>query len=113
LHNDKIYFHCAKEGQKLDNIKLSPAVCFSAVNFSEPVYNNGDYSTYFESAVVFGRASIVENSDERKEGLFKLTEKYFPDKMNGFENSYSATTDRLEVVAISIERITGKAKKKL
>ena len=34
--DDAIYFHCAKEGHKLSNLKSNNSVCFTAVDSVQP-----------------------------------------------------------------------------
>jgi protein CrcB len=90
--DDKIYFHSAKSGTKIDNIKRNPTVCMSFVgNVHVPEeLNDGSkqdntdstkvfdtrFTTEFESAVVFGTISIVEDKNEKVMGLRLISEKY-------------------------------------
>lgn len=109
--NGTIYVHCAKMGHKLDNIAANPAVSFAVVGKTQPVFEN-NFSTYYESAVVFGKARHVTDEKEKWDSLMALAEKYLPDHMEHAEKyiqgSFAATT----VIAISMDTVTGKAKKK-
>ena len=114
LDNNKIYFHCASVGKKLDNIAGNNNVSFVVVGFTEPVAEEQSYSSYYESAFVSGKANIIENPEEKRSILHILTKKYFPEKMDMFEKSISGgALERTTVAAIEIECITGKAKKKM
>lgn len=103
-----IYFHCAKEGHKLDNIKANSKVSFCVVG--DTMVLPDKFSTAYQSTVVFGRAQIIENEDERIKALFALIDKYSSEyKKEGkeyIEKAASATT----VVRIDIEHITGKGR---
>ena len=113
LDSNKIYFHCAGVGQKLDNIAANNNVTFVVVGQTEPVAEESSYSTFYESAFISGKATIVETPDEKRNILYTLTKKYLPDNMDIFEKSISGgSLERTTVVAIDIEYITGKAKKK-
>ena len=113
LSEHKIYFHCASVGQKIDNITANSNVSFVVVGETQPVVEGHDYSTYYESAFAAGKANIVTDPEEKLNSLRKLTEKYFPERMDVFEQSISGGTfERIHMVAIDIEYITGKSKRK-
>lgn len=112
MDNNTIYLHCARVGHKIDNIQANPNVMFTVVGKTLPVHEGIDYSTFFESAMAFGKARFVEDSDEYKNALYILTEKYFPNGMDTFEKSmakYDFT--KLSVIAIDISHVSGKAKR--
>ncbi|GLC28773.1 pyridoxamine 5'-phosphate oxidase family protein [Clostridium omnivorum] len=107
-YNDAIYFHCAVEGSKLDNIKYNEKVSFCVVGKTKVLPDK--FSTEYESAIVFGRATIIEK-EEKIEILTALIEKYSPDfKKEGLEYIERAA-GATSVVKIGIDRITGKARR--
>ena len=59
-----IYFHCAKTGHKIDIMNENNNVCFSVVTKSDVLEDK--FSSDFKSAVVFGKAYLVEDTDERQ-----------------------------------------------
>lgn len=111
IMENEIYFHCALSGQKLDNIAHEERVCFSVVGKTQPVYDN-NFTTYFESAVVFGKARMIEDLDVKKDVLLKLAEKYLPEYMDMADKAIEGSMSRTAVYAVTINHITGKAKKK-
>ena len=62
-----LYFHCAKSGRKLDALRANPAVSVCAVSRAAVI--PGDFTTDYASAILRGRAEIVEDEGER-EGNF-------------------------------------------
>jgi nitroimidazol reductase NimA-like FMN-containing flavoprotein (pyridoxamine 5'-phosphate oxidase superfamily) len=101
-----IYFHCATEGHKLDNIKANPKISFCVVGDTKVIPEK--FGTAFESVIVFGKAEIIQDKAEKTKGLRALVEKYSPEfKVQGeaYINSDFALT---KVVKIEIEHITGK-----
>src|SRR6056297_1130907 len=52
--NNSIYFHSAKEGHKIDNLKLHQKVSFCVVKNQKPIPEK--LTTKYESIVVFGKA---------------------------------------------------------
>jgi nitroimidazol reductase NimA-like FMN-containing flavoprotein (pyridoxamine 5'-phosphate oxidase superfamily) len=101
-----IYFHCAKVGHKLDNIKINPKVSFCVVGDTKVIPDQ--FSTAFKSIIAFGTAEIIQDNVAKIKGLKALIEKYSPDfKVEGDEyinKDFSLTS----VVKIHIEHITGK-----
>lgn len=103
--NDKIYFHSAKVGHKIDAIMRNPKVSFSIID--EDTIVSEKYTTYFRSVIVFGKARIAEE-DERLEAFQALVEKYSGDQPEEAKHKEIAGCTQAYVIAIDIEHITGK-----
>ena len=70
-----LYFHCAKEGRKLDILKKNDNVCFELCIEGEPVYAketpcNSGY--YYQSVIGNGKMEIVSDVQEKCKGLSLL-----------------------------------------
>lgn len=109
--NEYIYIHSALSGHKLDNIAFNNKVSFSVVEQGEPVFKDNDFSTYFASVIVFGKAEIVEDEQERIYGLKILSEKYLPEYMSEFDKAMDLSGKITKVIKISMDKVVGKAKK--
>jgi len=59
---NKIYFHCARSGHKLDAIRSCDKVSFCVIDMDEVVPET--LSTDYRSVIAFGRAREVENKAE-------------------------------------------------
>ncbi len=105
-YKDCIYFHSAKEGHKIDNIRNNNKVCFSVVGNTQVLQER--FSTKYESVVVFGTAYEIDNN-EKELVLLKLVEKYSPDFIEEGKIYISKAKDATNVIKINIEHITGKA----
>lgn len=103
-----IYFHCAPEGKKLDNIARCPAVCVSAVRHTKLVPER--FTSEFESALATGRCELLENENEKVKVLRGICEKYAASHMEAFEQALANSLFRTAICKITIETITGKAK---
>jgi nitroimidazol reductase NimA-like FMN-containing flavoprotein (pyridoxamine 5'-phosphate oxidase superfamily) len=77
LSGNSIYFHCATEGQKLDNIMHDNRVCLTAVIGASN--QSKKLTMTYESAMAFGTVGIVYAENERLAGLRLLCEKYAAD----------------------------------
>ena len=104
----KIYFHCAKEGHKLDAILRDEKVSFTVVG--EDTIVSEKYTSYFRSVIVFGRARVVEDP-ERTRVLRALAEKYSPDRPAEEREREVSSCTRALIIGIEIEHMTGKQAK--
>ena len=104
--NDKIYFHCAKTGHKLDGIKKNAKVSFCVVDQDQNVPEK--YTTYFRSAIAFGQARILEDPVEIRTAITAIAEKYSPDYKEGIPAEINSSMTSLCIVEITIDHLTGK-----
>jgi len=105
---DAIYFHCAVEGRKLKNIQTNNKVSFCVVGKTEVLPEK--FSTKYESVIVFGEASEV-TGDEKQKGLTELLKKYSFGSMKEGQEYIQRDGHKTRVYKISLESITGKARK--
>ena len=105
--NGKIIIHGAKQGKKMDDIKVNPQVCFE-VDISEIIVSDNpcNYSYRYRSVIANGTAKILDNPIEKLEGLRLLTEKYAPGKGNELNEEH--LKKNLSVVEIMIHNMVGK-----
>lgn len=103
--SNKIYFHCARAGHKLDAIKNNNKVCFTVWNAG--VRKKDDWADYVTSVVVFGRAVIVSEDVVIYEKLKAIGMKYYPSARE-VENEINSALSRVCIVEINIEHMTGK-----
>lgn len=106
LHGDALYIHCALEGHKVENLAHEARVSYCVVASAKVVPEL--LSTLYESAIVFGRAVLVADAEEKHRALMWLTERFSVDETNAAA-ALSKWSDRTTVIRIDIERITGKA----
>src|SRR6056297_2479236 len=109
-HNDRIYFHSAKSGHKVDAIIKNPKVSFAVVDKDKIV--SEEYTSYFSSVIAFGKARIVEG-DEWNDSFMALVEKYSGDMPHGAKHSKVEGCTESLIVAIDVEYITGKVASEL
>ena len=101
----KIYFHCAKEGHKLDAVRADDKVCFTVL--SEPVRNPGEWWNCFTSVICFGRISEL-TSDQMKDRLLRqIGGKYFPEAYN-LEEDMAKNARNALILEITIDPMSGK-----
>ncbi len=101
----KIYFHCARSGHKLDAIRRDPRVCFTVVD--EDTIVPEEYTSYFRSVILFGRAAAVEG-EERTSAFLALAAKYSGSLPEASRREEVARCRQALIIGISIDHMTGK-----
>lgn len=108
--DNKIYFHSARSGHKIDAILQNEKASFCVIYQDHVVAE--EYTTYFKSAIAFGRVHIIEDEIKKRQAILELAKKYHP---NGLE--HEKTIDKefhlLCMLEFDIEHLTGKAAKEL
>lgn len=110
---DKVYFHGAYEGEKIEDIQRDSRVCFEVdidLGYVKAENHACEAGFLYQSVVITGHASIVE---ERKEKLFALEElmkKYQPE--GNYKEFPEDTLARTAVVRIDVNNMTGKERTK-
>lgn len=112
--NDHIfYFHCAGEGEKLDCILSNPVVSLSAVSKCTPKYeeDKNNFTEYYHSAVALGKATFVEDREEKIEALRLICERFLPNYMDHFDDAIERSLSITTIVRIDLtEPPVGKCK---
>jgi nitroimidazol reductase NimA-like FMN-containing flavoprotein (pyridoxamine 5'-phosphate oxidase superfamily) len=101
-----LYFHCAREGHKIDNLGRQNRVCVSCVgDISLPPDH---FTVAYESAIVFGTAEEVTEREERIRALRLICERYTPANMAAFDEEIRKALDATAVWKIHIDEVSGK-----
>ena len=102
-----LYFHCAKVGPKLESIRRCEKASFCVVDRDE--IKPEAYTTYYRSAIAFGRVRILESEEEKRRAIEQLSQKYHPMDTPAHRK---AVIDReyapLCMLAFTVEHMTGK-----
>ncbi len=109
LEGKSIYFHCAPEGFKLDNLRQNNRVSFCVVGHTQVL--PGQFSTAYESALVFGRIACDLSEKERYKALDLLVAKYSSDFTDISKKYISKSFHRTNILRLDIEHLSGKSKK--
>lgn len=106
--DNSIYFHSATEGNKLDNILTNDKVSFCVVGKTSILPDK--FSTKYESVIVFGKTTEVID-DEKNEALLEILNKYSPGFIKQGKAYIQNAGAKTKVIKITIEHISGKARK--
>ncbi|MCK5786712.1 MAG: pyridoxamine 5'-phosphate oxidase family protein [Candidatus Sabulitectum sp.] len=100
-----VYFHCAREGRKIDALRADPQVCLEFdVMHGVSVEKQ---TSYYTSVIARGTAQFVSETDEAKRILEMICLKYLDSSPVITDDMAEATT----VVAVRIDSVTGREKK--
>ena len=103
----KIYIHSAKYGYKIDALKQNDKVCFTAILNSQIIPDK--FTAAFESVVAFGKASFIDDGDEKLTALRTFIERFSPDHQEAGERFIHAAYEKTQIIRIDVEQMTGKA----
>ena len=105
--DNKIYFHCAPKGRKIDILKQNSEVCFELVGDYKIVDHDSacNWTCHYESIIGYGTCSFIQDGDEKKRALDIIMNQYSNADWSYNEKSIRGTT----VVEIAIQEITGKS----
>ena len=105
--NQKIYFHGAKNGHKIDAIQRTAKASFCVIDKDLVVPE--EYTTYFRSVIAFGQIRIIEGDLEKRAAMEKLAIKYAPeDTAANRDDAISRGGNLICMLEMKIDHITGK-----
>jgi len=106
-----IYFHSAIEGHKVDAVRRHGKASFCVVDADDVVPS--ELTTYFRSVIAFGRVRIVEDEGEKLAAIRALAKRYSPAHMEKGEKEIRESWNRMHLIALDIEHLTGKEAREL
>ena len=104
---DKLYFHSAKAGHKLEALRRCPKASFCVIDQDQIVPE--EYTTYFRSVIAFGTIRELEDDSEKRAAIEKLARKYTPnDTPEGMDTAIRRDWAPLCMLEMTIDHMTGK-----
>ena len=100
-----LYFHCARQGRKLELLKADPHVCVEGEIFLNIEKTAHGITARYESIIGFGECTFVSDHDEIIHGMKLLTEHY---GYHDYPLDRCAGLDHLLVGKIVLDEIYGK-----
>ena len=100
------YFHGALQGKKMDIIRSNPNACIE-MDMPLKLKEAPDacfWGMNYKSVIGFGKAIILENLEEKRNGL-KIIMAHYSDKSFEFDDKFLSAT---AVIKVEIESMTGK-----
>jgi hypothetical protein len=103
------YFHCAREGKKLEMLRKNNFVCFE-LDTDHELYegeNGCDWGMKFSSIVGYGKITEIEDSESGIRGLDCIMSHYSKKEKFSYDEKVLANT---RILRLDIESMTGKRK---
>lgn len=101
-----LYFHCAKTGRKLENIRSTPRGAFAAVGSEEIVPEQ--FTTRYESVIAEGTISEVNEPEEKRRVLRLLCARLAPAGAVRRETVIEKWLPAVTVLRMDLETLAGK-----
>jgi uncharacterized protein len=116
FHNEKIYFHCANKGEKMDNILRDDKVCFEVdvpLAYMEVAFNRINKACkvhqLYKCVIIRGRARVVDDREIKVDALEALVVGHEGNRDFNPIPPDEPLVDACSVVEITPESISGKA----
>ena len=103
--DEKLYFHCAKEGHKLDALKADSRVSFCVMD--KGFRKEGEWALNIKSVIIFGKIKKVTDREKALYVVRQLGLKHYPTP-EGVEEEIRKSFDRVQLLELTIDHMTGK-----
>ena len=103
--DNKLYFHGAKVGHKIDAITACDKVSYCVMD--EGYRKDGEWALNINSVVVFGWIRIVDDEEKKREICTNLVWK-FTDDEEYLQKELTNAFPRVNCLELAIEHMTGK-----
>lgn len=102
---NKIYFHGAKTGHKMDAIQNCDKVSFCV--YDQGYLKEGDWALNIHSVICFGRIQPIPNTDDVLEKLREMARKSYPNEEE-VEKAMQQSVHAVQMLELTIEHMSGK-----
>ena len=103
--DNKLFFHCAKVGHKIDAITAYNKVSYCVMD--EGYRKDGDWALNINSVVIFGKIRFVEDEDKKREICTSIVRKFTDDEAY-LQKELKIAFPRVNCLELTIEHMTGK-----
>ncbi|MBQ9059128.1 MAG: pyridoxamine 5'-phosphate oxidase family protein [Atopobiaceae bacterium] len=109
--DNTICFHSAKAGHKLDAISACNKASYCVVDADDVVPE--EYTSYFRSAIAFGRISVVDDEAEKQRLLELLGDRFNPNQNEALTHEIAKFGPHCHILRLEVEHISAKEAKEL
>lgn len=106
LSQNALYFHCSRSGRKYDALTQNPKVSFIAVSQAQIIPDR--FITHYESAMVEGQASFIEDENEMRKILKQFCDRIVPGELEKRPSIIDVYIKAVSICKIDIIDISGK-----
>ena len=109
--DERLYFHCAMEGHKIDAIRRCDKASFCIIDAD--AVDADKATTRFRSLIIFGRVRLLEDEAEKRRALLSLGKRFCPGREAAIQAEIDQSLSHTGVIELTIEHISGKENKDL
>ena len=102
---ERILFHGAKAGHKVDALRACNKVCFTI--YGNERIKEEAWAPYLQSVLVFGKCHLVEDTETAMEILRQFARKYYPSE-DLVNHEIEASGQAVQIFQIDIDHLSGK-----
>lgn len=103
----KLYFHCAKEGHKIQAVRANPAASFCVIAQDDVIPEQ--YTTNYRSVIACGSIHILEDEAAIDAAIRALGRRYAPNQTaQELQQEIDKGQGRFLMLELTPERLTGK-----
>lgn len=103
----EILFHSACAGHKLDALRRCDKASFCVIDRDEVVPET--FTTYFRSAIAFGRVRELTDGEEKRAALMRLAVRYAPEAAEARRQAeVEQSLGHVTLLALTVEHLSGK-----
>ena len=103
--DDRIYFHCAKNGHKIDAITSCDKASYCT--YDTGYRKEGEWALNIKSVIIFGRIRLVDDEEKARKICTALVKK-FTDDEEYLEKELKNALARVQCLELIAEHMTGK-----
>lgn len=105
--NNKLYFHCAQAGHKVDSVRRNCKASFCVIDKDTIIPEK--FTTYFRSVIVFGKIRFIEDENDKRAALEFIAKKYSPHAaQESVISEIDGALGRVCIMELIPDHITGK-----
>ena len=101
----KIYFHGASVGHKVNALRACDKICFTV--YGNESIREEDWAPFVQSTVVFGRCRLLDGGPSTMAVLKRFMMKYYPSEQLA-EEEIARSGKAVQLFEITVEHLSGK-----
>lgn len=103
---NKIFFHSAKEGHKIEAVENNDKASFCIIDADD--VKPEKFLTNYKSVIVFGKVKVVDDENVKALAIDAIAEKYYPNHPSEKQREIDNFKDSFAIIELDAEHISGK-----
>ena len=108
---ERLFFHCAMEGHKIDAVRRHDKASFCVIVAAQ--LDAQAYTTRFRSVIAFGRVQLLNDAEACARALEAIGDRFCPATPDQTRMEIRGALDHTAIIVFSMEHISGKESRAL